>query len=111
MKKVIIDGTTYVEEDPCENYVICRAESAGVFSGFLKSRDGSEVVLKNARRIWYWEGAASLSELAMKGTSKPESCKFPCPVDSITILGVIEIIPCTQKAKNSIESVSEWKAH
>ena len=41
-----------------------RTYSAGVFLGTLKSREGKEVVLKDARRMWYWDGAASLSQLA-----------------------------------------------
>ena len=51
-------------------FVICRTYSAGVFAGFLESREGKEVVLTKARRLWYWDGAASLSQLAMEGTKK-----------------------------------------
>ena len=89
--------------------VIIRADRAGVFFGTLKEKNGNEVVLTNARRLWYWEGAASLSQLAVNGTVRPENCKFTVTVPEITVLGVIEIIPCTDKAINSIEGVSEWK--
>ena len=89
--------------------VIVRADRAGVFYGVIKERNGSEVVMNNVRRIWYWDGAASLSQLAVDGTSKPDKCKFTVTVDEMTILGVIEIIPCTEKAIKSIEGVSEWK--
>lgn len=54
-----------------------RTYSAGVFLGTVASRDGKEVTLTNARRIWYWAGAATLSQLATEGTSKPKECKFP----------------------------------
>ena len=91
-------------------YVVVRTYSAGVHAGILKSRDGKEVVLKDARRIWYWDGAASLSELAMHGTSKPENCKFPCSVDMILLTEAIEIIPCADKARESIQAVSVWSA-
>lgn len=67
------------------------------------------VTLHNARRIWYWDGAATLSQLAKEGTKNPESCKFTVYVDSITILDAVEIIPCTDKAIKSIEGVEEWK--
>jgi hypothetical protein len=70
---------------------------------------GKEAKLKNARRIWYWDGAASLSQLATSGTSKPENCKFPEPVASILLTEVIEVIPITLAAKKSIESVPVWK--
>jgi hypothetical protein len=91
-------------------YVIVRTYSAGVFAGYLKSRKGQEVVLNNARRIWYWDGAASLSELAARGTSKPENCKFPLAVAEIILLQAIEIIDTTAVAEKSIKEVREWKA-
>lgn len=89
--------------------VIIRGNRSGVEYGTLVAQEGQEVTLKNARRIWYWDGAASLSQLAKDGTSKPKDCKFTVFVDSITILDAIEIIPCTDKAIKSIEKVKEWK--
>lgn len=91
-------------------YVIVRTYSAGVHAGVMERRDGKEVLLKNTRRIWQWEGAASLSQLASEGTSKPEGCKFPAAIDSIYLTEAIEIIPCTEKARASIESVPVWSA-
>lgn len=89
-------------------YVIVRTYSAGVFAGFLQSRSGKEVVLINARRLWYWKGAASLSQLAMSGTSNPAGCKFPVAVDRVELLEAIEILDCTDAARQSIESVPVW---
>lgn len=107
---VMINGIEYVrKQELTEDYVIVRTYSAGVFAGNLESRDGKEVVLRNARRIWYWDGAASLSQLAMEGTSSPDKCKFPCEVDSVTLTEAIEIIPCTEKAQKSIKGVAIWK--
>jgi hypothetical protein len=91
-------------------YVIVRTFSAGVFAGELESRKGREVVLRNARRIWYWAGAASLSELAVHGTSKPAECKFPVAVDRIELLEAIEILDVTPAARKSIEEVPVWSA-
>jgi len=93
-----------------DKFVIVRTYTAGVFAGMLKKRNGKEVVLTNARRLWYWSGAASLSQLAVSGTSKPESCKFPVAVPSVTLLEVIEILDVTPDAQKSIESVPIWKA-
>jgi len=89
--------------------VLVRTYSAGVHVGTLKSRDGKEVVLTNARRIWYWDGAATLSQLAIDGTSKPENCKFPGAVPEILLTEAIEIIPITDKARESIAGVKAWK--
>jgi hypothetical protein len=91
------------------DYVIVRTYSAGVFAGTLRERNGKEVTLHNARRIWYWAGAASLSQLAQSGTSKPNQCKFPEPVDEVNLTEAIEIIPTTIVAKSSIEGVPIWK--
>lgn len=91
-------------------YVIVRTYSAGVFAGTLESRKGREAVLTKARRLWYWDGAASLSQLAMEGTNKPKTCKFPCEVDRVELLEVIEILSVTPAARQSIAQVPTWKA-
>ena len=112
------NGITYIPKDSVQQmaskldgmeYCMVRTFSAGVFAGYVESRNGKEVVLRNARRIWYWAGAASLSQLATDGTSAPEKCQFPTPVDKVTLIEAIEIIPITAKAKKSIEEVPIWK--
>ena len=109
-ESIELDGVKYFRENT-SNYVIVRTYSAGVFAGELVSRTGRECVMRNARRLWSWDGAASLSELAMKGVSKPENCKFPCEVARVELLEVIEILDCTEQARKSIASVPEWTAH
>ena len=89
--------------------VIVRGDRSGVFFGTLKEKNGQEVVLGDCRRIWYWDGAASISQLAVDGTARPANCKFTVVVDFISILDAIEIIPCTPKAIESIEGVHVWK--
>lgn len=113
--EVVINGITYVpkgEEMAATNtdgmeYRIIRSYSAGVFAGYVKRREGKEVELINARRIWYWDGANSLSDLATIGVTKPENCKFCTPINVI-ITEAIEIIEVTEKAKKCIENVKEW---
>lgn len=90
--------------------VIVRTYQAGVFAGHLKSHTNGTAVVKNARRLWYWAGAASLSQLSVEGVSKPELCKFPVAVKEVTLNGVIEILPLTPKARASIDAVPEWRA-
>mgnify|MGYP006991520250 CR=1 FL=1 len=122
METITINGVEYVKradigleairvsEWDGMHYYVVRTYSAGVFAGYLESKNGKEVVLRNARRIWYWEGACSLSLLAMEGTKKPEACKFAMPVNEILLTEVVEIIACTEKARLSIQGVPEWKA-
>ena len=110
-KTIVIDGIEYVSKELKESmkYVIARTYSAGVFAGYMKSKNGKEVELVNARRLWYWSGAASLSQLAMEGVKNINKCKFPCEVDEVILTEVIEIIPCTEEARLNIASVPVWK--
>lgn len=89
-------------------YCIVRTYSAGVFAGYIESRNGQEVVIRNVRRIWYWDGACSLSQLAKDGPALPDKCKFAVEVDKIEVLQAIEIIECTAKAMKAIREVKEW---
>lgn len=89
-------------------YIIVRSDKAGVFAGSLKWSDGNTIELSNARRLWYWAGAASLSQLAIQGVSEPENCKFPEAVSIIRIFEVVEILDVTPEARASIEAVPVW---
>lgn len=91
--------------------VIVRCNRAGVFFGTLTEFDkvNREATIADCRRIWYWDGAASISQLAVDGTSNPENCKFTVVVPEMSVMEVIEIIPCTDKAIKSIEEVVVWK--
>ena len=94
----------------CDDYVIIRTYSAGCFAGELKSRDGKEVVLNNVRRLWYWDGAASLSQMALSGVSKPDKCKFSVSTPKVVLTEIIEILSCTKEAFESISKVKDWVA-
>lgn len=92
-------------------YSVVRTYSAGVWVGQIMKRDGKEVELADARRLWFWSGASSLSELAVRGVSRPQLCKFPTPVPSVVLTEAIEIIPATEAAVASIMKVEEWTQH
>ena len=124
MKEVKIDGVVYVPKDSVKQsvqvklvpikkgmtYCIVRTYSAGVFAGWWnRKQKGREGTIFNSRRIWYWAGANSLSQLAMDGTLKPNECKFAKVVPETDLKEVIEVIPCTEKAKKSIEGVKVWE--
>lgn len=97
-------------------YVIARSVNAGVFAGELHAPvtelgDGTplpSVTLTGARRLWYWSGAASLSQMAVTGTADPASCKFPVAVPMVALQGVCEVLAVTDEARKSIESVPVW---
>jgi hypothetical protein len=90
------------------HYCIVRTYSAGVFAGYVMKK-GKEMIVYNARRIWSWTGANSLSELSLIGTVKPTECKFPQEVSEVFLTEVIEVLPCTEKARLSIASVKPWQ--
>lgn len=95
--------------DKLNQKFIVRCDRSGVFYGEIASRNGREVEMTNVRQIWYWDGAATLMQLASEGTKKPNNCKFTVEVESLQVLDAIEIIPCTDKAIDSIDSVKVWK--
>ena len=92
-----------------QKYVVVRCDRAGVFAGHLESRAGQEVTLRNARKLWYWDGASETLQIAAEGVKKPSSCKFTMAVDSITLTDAIEIIPTTAAAEANIKAVPVWK--
>lgn len=122
INELTINGTTYVPKDSVlpttpvvdgMKAVLIRSYAAGVHFGFLKSEKfteaGKVVVLVNTRRAWYWDGAASLSQMAMEGVTKPQNCKFSVVVNENEIVNVIETIPLTEKAFDNLSKVDIWK--
>lgn len=120
--EIEINGKKYVLKDSIKQsnnqsaktlkgkkYVIARTYSAGVFAGYLDKFEGKEATLLNARRLWQWSGAASLSQMAMEGTKTPETCKFPIEVNQVKLTEVIELLDTTEKARLSIASVPIWQ--
>jgi len=99
----------FMETQYINQVCMVRSVSAGVFFGKLVEKIGGECRLENARRVWYWEGAATLSQLAKSGTAFPKKCKFPAAVSSVELSGVIEIIPMTICAEQILSEVPIWE--
>lgn len=90
-------------------HVIIRSADSGCHAGYVEYEEGNTITLIKSRRLWYWDGAASLSQLAVDGPQNPENCKFPCEVDRITVYQVCEKIETTEQAHAAIASVPVWK--
>ena len=86
---------------------IIRTKTAGTYFAEIASRTGSEAELRNARLIYYFEGAKSLLQIATDGIGK--GSKVTLSVPSITVLEVERFIPCTDKATEIIGALPEWK--
>lgn len=90
-------------------YCVVRSDRAGIFAGTVAEHEGQSVILKNVRRLWYWDGAASISQIAVEGVTAPGNCKFTMPVEALGLFDVIELIPAMDKARAVIEGVEVWK--
>lgn len=122
VQEIVIDGTTYVPKDslnasatPVDGLkpVLIRSVHSGVHFGLLKKEEftpaGKVITLAKSRRVWYWKGAASLSQMAVDGVNCPSECKFTMEVEEIEVVNVIETIPLTEKAFANLKNVPLWK--
>jgi hypothetical protein len=110
LQAMIGNNSPLAQESCCnDKYVIVRSVAAGVFFGKIKSRDGNNVIMDSARRLWYWKGAASLSQLATEGPKNPGECKFSVVTNGHEVLNICEIIPVTEAAEKEIKVVNVWK--
>ncbi len=118
MNKITLNGVDYVPADSVKamaelvdgmRYCIIRTYSAGVHAGYVKQQNSKEVTLVNARRLWKWAGAFTLSEMAVNGVSNPNECRFATTVPEIILTEAIEIIPCTKTAKEIILGVKDYE--
>jgi len=92
-------------------YVIVRGYRSGVHAGELVSSSDGVVILEKARRIWYWDGAATLSELAVYGAKNKKNCKFGVEIDHQEIINgdACEIIYCQPEGEKMIRDQEGWR--
>lgn len=93
-------------------FYIIRTYSAGVWFGNIQKLDGTIAIVTNARRLWKWSGAASLSQLATEGSKRPNDCMFAVTItdeEGVYLPQVIEVLPCTKEAVDNINAVKVWK--
>lgn len=91
-----------------QDYIV-RCDRAGVFFGKIKERIGSEITMTEVRKLWRWDGACAVEQLAQDGVKAPDNCRFTVMVPEMIVVGAIQIIPCTDKASASLRDVKEWK--
>lgn len=88
-------------------YAVVRCRDAGVHIGRVESIDGREVVLDDARRLWRWKGAFSLSDLALGASLDPEFTLLAPPI-SVLLSEFCEIIPITAEVQAAIYALPHW---
>lgn len=91
--------------------VMIRTYSAGVHYGTLKavsdSADNFKVILTNARRVYQWTGAFTLSELSTIGSTRTDS-KLSVFIPTIA-LNAIEIIEMTKEGYENLNKIPTFK--
>lgn len=83
-------------------YCIARCYSAGVHAGEVVSVDGDKVVLRDSRRLWSWKAKSGVALSGVAQTGIQPGCKIDVVNPEIYLTGVIELIPTTVVAKESI---------
>ncbi len=90
-------------------YCVVRTFSAGVHIGVVKevypALQGSDVLFESSRRLWKWEGAFTLSEVANNGVKI--TSRIAEEVAGNMVTGANEFILVSEKAKKSIEACNE----
>lgn len=71
-------------------YYIVRCDRAGVFFGRIKERSEKEVVMEDVRKLWYWDGACAVEQLATEGTTEPHNCKFTVTVSEMAVMDPVQ---------------------
>ena len=87
--------------------VIARIDRAGVFMGTLAHIDSDIVRLTNVRRIYYWHGALSATDMASNGIKGGKVTK-PCEVVEFNRSALVEINKCSDKAAECITAIMPW---
>jgi len=114
-----IDDVEYVRADLNKlapriegmRYCVVRTYSAGVHIGYVhtfgKDSNPQYAKLLKSRRLHYWSGACSLSQVAMDGVSSESRIAMELP--EIELTDVIEVIPCSEKAMEFFKGAKAWK--
>lgn len=118
-KTITIDDVEYVRKDSIQStqlaeeldgmkYCVIRTYSAGVHIGYVKRCDGQEIELIKSRRLHYWDGACSLSQVAIDGVDESNS-RIAMELPEIILTDCIEIIPCSEKSEKFFKGAKVWK--
>ena len=89
-------------------YVIVRSNEAGVFFGILSAKEGTELTLTNARKVYYWSGAACVEEMSQHGIQNLKDSKLTIFVDTIIISNYVQILFCSEEAIENIKNAKSW---
>ena len=107
--RILFMGTPEFAVEQLRRLVEKGHEICGVFFGQIAGRNGQEVKLRNVRKLWYWEGACAVEQLAVDGVTVPSECKFTVVVSEMVVTDAIQILPCSDNAAKILGEVKAWK--
>lgn len=90
-------------------FYIVRTNRAGVFFGKIKEASHEEVTMTDVRKLWHWDGACAVEQIALEGVKKPNNCNFTVVISEMTVMDPIQIILCTDEAAGILSKVAVWK--
>jgi hypothetical protein len=90
-----------------DQYYIVRTDRAGVFFGQIKEKSKDSVVMTDVRKIYYWDGACAVEQIAVDGVN--DSSNLTITITEMEIADPIQIIPCSEKAFKNLKEKKEWK--
>ena len=108
MPIIYLDNKPDIVRVRLSTITLVRTYSAGVHFGTVIEHTGKNVTLINARRLWKWAGACSLSQIAVDGVDLKNS-KISVPVPKIALTEAIELITMTEKAAKQMMEAPSWK--
>lgn len=117
-ESIMIDEVKYVKEGTNAlakevdgmKYCVIRTYSAGVHIGYVEefgTKQPQYAKLVKSRRLHYWDGAASLSQVALDGVN--DSSRIALELPEIELTDVIEVIPCSEKSAEFFKGAKIWK--
>jgi len=93
-------------------FVVVRGEKTGVFFGYLRKvkcvGDAYDVTVENIRRVYYFNNANSVMEIAAVGDNSSSS-QITAPVPVMQVI-VHEIYYCSKEVEDSLNSIALWVA-
>ncbi|MCK4500930.1 hypothetical protein KAU11_10550 [Candidatus Babeliales bacterium] len=93
-------------------YSILRCDKAGTYIAIVGNTKNGKTELLNARKIYYWEGANTVEDIATFGTVRPEGCRLTVTIKSIIVRSsdIYEEIIATEEATRVLLGIKDWTA-
>lgn len=90
-------------------YVIVRANEAGVLFGKATEITSNTIALDDCRKIYNWKGAYTVEDISKYGIN--DDSKVTVNVDGMIIANYCQVLPCSSQSYNVIKNIEVWSMH